>query len=427
MWVWTQPRTAGGRLSDDVQAALALGGRLHSTVWVLCEDFWAQSLTLPRAQTAGLSSQEVAQALQFEVEPFSGLTPGESALGYRATPRDDGADQFWVVACAREELAMIGGLVRRAGGRLQGVSHPAGLPVPLTESVPSGPWRRIERWSRGSLLVRSATGGMGDTIVDSSVSETEMPPAAPSERVEALDDEGTAAPAAPPDAQRFTLNNETHLRRWLTAWAHNLRETPAALALAKPPSAAPRLGRYVLLGIAAEAVAVVVCAAHWGWVTVQRDRLRRELGAIEAASVRLDEVERQNVAARSEMTELRRTIAGREVARLALARRRHAMPSLLRALSEAKPDDVVIRELRDGGPWRVRIGGVSLSAGAADDLAVRLASALKDGGWTVQPLQKRAEGLLPDAGPWRFALQVALQDAAPVAAAGPRLVGREDP
>ena len=80
---WQAPRKPGAGLPESVRQALALGGLAGGRVWVLAEDFWAQSLSLPTAQTDRLAPQELADALAFEVEPFSNLPPGETAVGVR--------------------------------------------------------------------------------------------------------------------------------------------------------------------------------------------------------------------------------------------------------------------------------------------------------------------------------------------------------
>jgi hypothetical protein len=90
--------------------------------------------------------------------------------------------------------------------------------------------------------------------------------------------------------------------------------------------------------------------------------------------------------------------------------RRRALPSLLRALAQARPRDVVIQELRDEGRWSLLVSGIGMSAGVVDELTLGLTRQLRGTGWTVHPMQKVALGVFDNAGPWRFTLQVAMAD-----------------
>ena len=126
---WRAPRSAdGNNHAAGVRAALALGGRAGARVWVLSEDVWVQSLELPRHQTAGLTSEQLSQALAFEVEPFSNLTSGEAALGYRLTDAPNGKILYRIAEMARSDREAVESVVRRVGGRLAGLGHPGELP-----------------------------------------------------------------------------------------------------------------------------------------------------------------------------------------------------------------------------------------------------------------------------------------------------------
>jgi hypothetical protein len=352
------PRLAGARLPETVRTALALDpSRPGTHVLVLSDDLWCQSVTLPAVQTEGLSSAEVAQALAFEIEPFSGLASDASALGFRAALQADGTRRYQVVACSRADLAAVRGLVHRAGSRLAGLSHP-----------------------------------------------------------EALDDRG-AEGASPESGDRRTAAGETSLQGVLADWARAMIERPDGVALVAPPPAGGSVHRAWAAGMALTALVAALCTAHGLASAATRAGLRRETAGLRAWAAQVAKVEKDNEASRHTLDRLQRVAAEREETASRLSQRRRALPLFLRALSAACPADVVIRALRDEQQWRVSVVGLGLHSGAAAELAGRLAETLHGTGWTVHPPQQAAEGLLDSGGPWRFTMQVEME--APARAAAP--------
>lgn len=125
---FARPRPPGGDLREAVMAALEPGCR-GSRVWVLNAGLYEQRLVVNPAQVAGLSPEAMAQALSFEIEPFSGVPVRESAIGFR----DDGGG-FAVVQARHGDVVAIDHAVRAHGGRLAGLAHPGDDP-PLDESL----------------------------------------------------------------------------------------------------------------------------------------------------------------------------------------------------------------------------------------------------------------------------------------------------
>jgi hypothetical protein len=395
--VWSGLRPAGGRMiAEAVSTTLALGGgRPAARVLVLCEDLWCQSVTLPAAQTDGLSPHETAQALQFEVEPFSNLAPSESVVGHRVSPQSGGTRLYWVVECSRSDLAAIRDVVSKAGGRLIGVSHPGGLPMPVGDVVSRQPWHRVEQWSRGMLLVRSPSGAADQVSIQSATpAQLEGLHIPPSEYGESL-----AADA-----------EDSLVRRWLCAWAACLARQSAGLAILAPAPAVVPIRRLMLAGIGFELLAAAACFACGRWAAAYRAGLRREVVEVRASVGQIMQIEKENADAVRALVDLRQGKDVGEGGGRVLELRRRALPSLLRALAQARPRDVVIQELRDEGRWSLLVSGIGMSAGVVDELTLGLTRQLRGTGWTVHPMQKVALGVFDNAGPWRFTLQVAMAD-----------------
>lgn len=378
-------RSSAMSLQDAVRAALSLGGRPASRVLVLCEDLWCQPVALSAVQTQGLSREAIAQALGFEIEPFSNMSPVESAVGYAVLDQADGMSQYWAVECTNSELATVRVEVEKAGARLLGISHPGGLPTAIDEADLHRPWQRTENWSRGALLIR-ADGSDGARVSVQSVASAQV-----------------SRDAEWPPAE---------CGQWLQAWAHCLSECPESLALIRPLPAVTTAFRYLLIGLAAEAIVAALCLGHWGWSSFHRGRMRAELAAIQEHQGRIAAVESENARLRQSASQLLQAKREREELDRSLIRRRSALSRLLHALADVRPADIVLQKIQDEGNGNHLLSGMGMRASSGDELSVRLGNALRDSGTTVEPVSNTAEGLLDNSGPWRFALRATFPEAA---------------
>lgn len=118
-----QARAPGSSDADAVR--LLLGPvRDPGQVTILSDTVFTQRIPLSRAQSAGLSQEELGRALAFEAEPFSGIPAGETALGFVA----DGPEAYRVAAMPATVRAELHAAVRAAGGRLAGISSATDAP-----------------------------------------------------------------------------------------------------------------------------------------------------------------------------------------------------------------------------------------------------------------------------------------------------------
>ena len=412
--IWQAPRKPGASLPESARLALALGGLAGTRVWMLAEDFWAQSLTLPTAQTDRLAPQELADALAFEVEPFSNLPPGETSVGVRGGKPADGSTPYWVVECARSEMAALQETAARAGGRLAGATHPGGLPLPLGDAPAAQAWRRAEKWSGGCITV---TGDGRSAVSVQSLATSQMG--------EALSGWPDGAESLAADAgawknlsfesrfrSTFALDDDASLRRWLAAWFRCLAGTAEKPALLSAPALPTPLDRYAKVGALAAGAVLVLCLLHALLAGFIRDRAARQAEALRESIGQIEQVERENSALQGEINALRSKKREYEEAAALLARQRQAFPLLLRSLAAARSPDIVLRELRCEGDGRLRIAGLGLTPDAVDEWAGRLSENLRPGGWVVEPAGKSAQGVLDDAGPWHFVLRATQTDMA---------------
>lgn len=407
--VWTAARHPGSRLHEGVRAALSLAGRPARRVVVLGEDFWAQSASLTTAQTAGLQAAEIAAALAFELEPFTSVPPEAGVLAYWTAERRGGTAGYWVVQSRRDELAALRDVVAASGGRLVAASHPAGLPSPVGAVPPGAAWQRVEVWQRGAVQV---TGGGAGGVAVASLASGEPAGGSGGEggvrewlTVEADD------PAAPSQAgpwPSYSLADGADLRRWLTAWAACVDGARAGqVALLTPPPAPVSVWRYVLVAAALEGAVGLACLGHRVWFNGQRQRLERDLAVVRESLARVGQAEQQRDEARRTLDVLVRENHDREAQARRAALERRAHRDLLRTLAAVRPEGVTVLGIASSGPHAVRIGGISLQAGGANELASRLSREGAPDGWRARLVRSDAGQCLDNGGPWHFTLESA--------------------
>jgi cell division protein FtsB len=423
---WRQPRPDGQDLASIVGGALGLDARFGRRVWLLCTDLWTQTLTLPAVKMAGLSAAEQASALNFEAESLSGQSAMESVVGFTRHAAAGLDAVYWLVQASSWDLALLDGAVRKAGSRLAGVAHPAGLPQPLVATGPDHSWQRAELWP--DALVCLARGGnapphpevfnfdpqSGRWQAEVDQWRAGRPPADHFELLVSAD-----VNASTGDTPAVSLAQDASLKRWLGAWAEQLgKARPAFPRVAPAPRPMSATGRRNL-GLVLTAVAAGFCAAHhFLWMKPEVARLGDALRAAQEPGKRKAEQEKQikDVEARQQALEQQVKKLERDTLALGVQRRRFAR--FLEVLVTEKSDDLIVRRI-DNAAGEPRISGVCLKAGAADQLAGSLEQALRELHWKVLPATKQALGLRIDGGPWEFTLQVKEVLPAPAAPAGP--------
>ncbi len=313
------PRPAG-TTADAVRAALALAGR-PGAVWVLSDEVFSQKITLSPAQVAGLTPEQLGRALSFEIEPFSGIPVGDSAIGYR----EEGGGGFSVVELSRVERDAIQRAVENAGGKLAGIAAASGVP-----------------------------------------------------------------------------EDQEALFAWL---AHFSSDTQPSIA---PPAPAPSPHRFLYAGLAFEAAAILLLLLGLGWTALQRRSLERRNAELAAAARDLARASQQVETLRQELSTLAKDDALRDRVRA----RRGALLAVLNGLATTRSDEVVVRAITAEGPSSLLVSGLSLEAGAVDELSIVLSESLRGSGWSAQPRLKTGLRNLPSGGPWEFSLALTHEETA---------------
>jgi len=431
MAVAERPRAASAAGSEAwelptlVETALALGGRCGKRVFVLAEDAWTQTLPLATAAAAGLDPAQLGRALAFEVEPLSGIPAGESALGFVDVGGGRGAQGrrvFWISEVPASSRDGVNAVVRAAGGKLDGIAHPGGVPRPLgAAAAPSGAWRRFEIWRQATVCLGGATpaGASRVEVINANPEqaswrpslsrwiETEDDPAAAGEW---LDRNGRAAlPIAAAWRPHSLASNDT-LESWLRAWAAEIGASRRAVPTVVPATTQVPRRRLVATAIGLGVVVVAACVAHGLAQRSIENAGRDQLEELKAPAARFAESEKKAKQLDGELAKLaadnRRAEALAEGGTLRIAIERRRIAALLQAAADSRPDDLVVERIEEAGPGDLAITGVTLRSGLADELATFLSERLAPLGLVVEPAEKKSRLLLDDGGPWDFSIAI---------------------
>jgi hypothetical protein len=202
-----------------------------------------------------------------------------------------------------------------------------------------------------------------------------------------------------------TPDDEETLRESLGEWL--LRLQAGALPLITPPAPAPSPNRFLVAAAVLEAAALLLLFADLGWKGVQRVILERRNAELAAAGRELDAATKQVAALKKELLDLEKDQAQRE----RVVARRGALLALLNGLGSTRTDDVVVRGIEAEGPSIVVVSGISLEAGAVDEMSIVLTQTLRAAGWSAQPRHKTGKKNLASGGPWEFSLTVTHEEA----------------
>lgn len=281
---WSQPRPELPDLASVVEYAISLGPRPGRAVWVLATDLWTQTLALPVAKVAGLKTDDLAQALAFEAESFSGIPAYESAIGAVAFPPSRGERPCWLTQIRAPEREAIVEAVARSGGTLAGIVHPGGLPQRLYENI-DGPFERLELWPDAVIgLRRDAEGRFESRVWNSDPPMNKwqadaanwLKPEPVSDEAETLVIDGIAEPRDRL-APLVNLDDKPALGKWLAAWAGLLASRDRRVPVIAAPVQAMSMGARLTVAIALGLFVAALCGLHAYFSQKQLDELNTVL------------------------------------------------------------------------------------------------------------------------------------------------------
>lgn len=387
-----RPRHAEHGLADSIRTVFT-DRRTKGGVVVLSTDVWIQTLSLGREQVAGLAPADLARALAFEAETFSGIPARQSALGYRGGDALDGSAAYWIAQVTRSDLESVKAAVAEAGGTLYGLGHPGGLPLPMAATNGNEPWQRVEIWDGAYVLVSNADGQRVRTRILNAIPGADVLTEI-DEDPEWLDARGGDVPLPGPGV-RFELAVEESRRRWCEIALEVLAADPLRLPLAQSETAPGRRSPAFSAGFALTALVMLGTVAWYGFLTWQRIGLTATEAGLVTATAALEAARREESALADELKANRLAAeSAKEVGAL-----RASLAILLAEIGRRRPADVVILTMKQESNGMI-CGGVSLDARLVDEFGAELSAALQPSGWAVRTREVRAR----EAGIWDFSL-----------------------
>ncbi|MGE3536617.1 MAG: hypothetical protein AB7N91_04160 [Candidatus Tectimicrobiota bacterium] len=424
--LWLQARPLVDDLPSLVELALQPGGRPGRRVWVLSSDLWTQTVSLGSGATSGMAAEDLQRALSFEVEALSGLSAFDSVLGVRGLPAQDGMRQFWVTQMTAAQREQIEDVIRRAGGRLAGLCHPGGLPVPLVDGLaPEVVWQRLELWSDTVISVHNDPAyGLQVQILnaDPRLGRWQAPLAQwqaglrPVEYREVLTASSTSLPPDLEAPRLAALDDEAALATWLSAWGRQLATAPTQVPLLRPLLRQWSASRRAAVAAGLWLCTLGACGGHYLWTTQQRQSLQAALQRLQEPAKQASSLEQQASKLEKELATGREQLQALQydvqLTSSGLSAQRQRLARLLRALAEHRPAALLLQKIDSRG-GDLTLHGLSLQPELANQFATALAAQLQGYGWRVQAPTKEGKNLLRDGGPWGFMLHLVDVDMAP--------------
>ncbi len=401
-----QPRPDVDQFGLLVEMALLQGGKTGPRVWILSTDLWMHPLEVI-VNIQGISRSEQIRALSLEAEQFSGISGLDSQVGFMPLPSANGMRTFLVSQIRDADLDDAEGIVRKAGGKLEGILHPAALPASLT-TTGTGAWRRLEFWPDQTVAVqREASGQLRHMIVTGDpatgrwrgdyetfcLKQPEIP-------TEVL----LATPSLSPD-EGMPLEDDAVLPGWLTSWAGYLAGKERSVAYVAPPTrpmAESTRRVYMGLGVA---VALLLCVGHYLWSEKSLAQLKGAIKKAEEPAARLkdlDETIKAKAKAREdEIKKLNKLQTMTE--NLRSQRTRIAQLLEACALHRHEGANLVIRKI-DAESGEPRLYGECIDAKHASVYYKQVADSVQKFGWQASPMNisEHPERKILGGGPFFF-------------------------
>ncbi len=277
-------RPAIDDLPGLVETTIRLGTPVGKRVWVLSTDIFLQVADL--ASVPGtLNEDEVRRALACELEPLSNISALDSLVAYAPLSAESGHASYLVSQMPRYEAERIEEVVRRAGGQLVSITHPAGAPAPFHTAGPLDAWARIESWPDATIRISRAPGQpvtrthlhtpFGSSASASSGQWGGNTVSSPN--TELLDASGAAPAPSDPSIRSRRLDNEQDLHAILTTCSLILAEDLAPTQVITPPKPPVPAQTWAALATVCTLLVALGCAAHWWYTNRQIDTLTAEI------------------------------------------------------------------------------------------------------------------------------------------------------
>jgi hypothetical protein len=406
-------------LPSAITTVLKSDQPLGRQLWLLHDALPNHTVELPSGQVAGLSDEQINQALLFELQELSGIVTTNLQSSHVLLAQVEAQNLYLLSHAPKTLMAQLRRVARECGCRFAGLMHPGGLPYGIIHDKQPNAWARLERWAdvligvngdgQGHCKLWAMQSGAKPKRVQSEVERWRL---ALGDKIhwESLG-EGMAMDFLPEQTRAVSLDRDDTLGLWLSAWGRTLAGgKPAHLPALVPPDD-PNRERWLMA--AGASVALALCLLHFGWQYRREHSLESDKVFLKGSESQIRGLEtevgryqkqRDEMAKKLEPGMRGRAAATPEV----LAALRQRLTALLREIAVNSTDGVVIEEIRTK-PEATIVKGISLNAAEANKLASALEARLRGLGWRIEPPRKKDLALDAGGGPWEF--EILLSDA----------------
>ncbi|MGE3804511.1 MAG: hypothetical protein AB7K24_07550 [Gemmataceae bacterium] len=415
--LWEQARPDVPDLATLVEAALVLEETVGRKVWVLCTDLWMQNLAMPAVKVARLRDQELATALNFEVEAeaLSGLSAFEAVVAAQRLPDSAATERnYWVLQMRREDRDQVDEIVQRAGSKLAGICHPGALPVPLAaDNATAHNWQRVELWPDTVVLLNAepleplrvriinSDPALGRWVQGHESWQREFGPARRQEWLLAVEGE---LPAAAVGHNLMQLNDGASLQKWLLRWGELLAHKEPGLPIVRPVKRPLSTATRSLVAVALALCMGAVCFAHHRSYDAEIEQMRQDLKSAKKLTKTVADLDKSKAKLEKDRAALDAQTKQAQQTVLDITMQRARFGLLLQALAQHRSEHLLIQKIDRNGS-APRISGICLEPAMADQFARSLTQPMRELGWEVHSPRKEAKKLLTGGGPWSFEIQ----------------------
>ncbi len=413
-----QSRPADADLVMAVEMALDLAETSTGKVWLALADLWSQPITIQAEVARRIPADQLPQFACFEIEPFSGISPSQGIAGVMPLPKTESDPGFWVTEIDRSTLDQIDGIIRSRGGKIAGVLHPAGLPVPIRPLTSKQNWNRLELWPEMAVCLAGRgketrtqvlhRGAANEWVAGARVWFDAQGPADHRELWNTTGEPYDFSASVEEHWVEFSPEQKDHLRAWIEGWGRALGSKLTLPVLKTPPRPMTARDKKFATGLLAAAALLLATGHYQGmgyWNRHSGAALDGPMGALTGPTniakglrKKIGEQQKELATLTTKDTELTTEI---EKFRKVAAAQKRRIPELLEALSEACGPTVLVRSIViESG--RMKVHGRCIDTRQANQVVQVLARRLSELGLAISPPDKEALYRLGDGGPHNF-------------------------
>ncbi len=372
----------------------ALSRLIGAKVLILDTAIWSQLISVPRLSVMDVETEELHNALKYEIETLTGVESNQSIIGAVEKP-DPGADDatFWVNVATLDQFSELRSLLKAKNARRIGIAHPAGC------SPDVGKPRSIhaEIWDGQVYSIK-------DNFLDN------VSPASTNWAAvlgfESLKDFQAAGHSVFDVAE----SNDAAIKKWMAGVAAQLtgNQTTQLPFIEESSKKSSGWVSSTLLKLSVAAVIGFLSFVHWTWLHQQCTAMVQDTIALRVPATEKARYDAELTQVLERRSELERSSAAIQYqvkqVEFLIDHQTDRLVRLLALLRESRTSDLVIRQIEPNEAGLLVIG-FSLDAKSVALMANRMRNEVTTLGWTILAPTQVGQKKMLNGGPWQFSIQ----------------------